>query len=108
MAYEPIYVGMTRDAFTAYQRLSEAIDENPFYPCLNNPYYYMDYDGLGFEKEDQNGPILISDDDAESLCYGCPIIKQCYDYAVAAGEKEGIWGGISFQNQWAAQEGRIF
>lgn len=40
--------------------------------------------------------ILMSVDDAEKMCYGCPLIKQCYDYAVADGITAGIWGGVIF------------
>ena len=49
------------------------------------------------------GPDLFTDradeitaDRAEWMCYGCPLLKQCYDFAVANDEKWGIWGGISF------------
>lgn len=97
--YQPVYVGMTPKAFQAYQLLLKAIDEDPIYPCLNNPYFYTDYDGLGLETENHSGRVSISDDDAEALCYGCPLIKQCYDYAVAADMDDGIWGGINFATQ---------
>lgn len=97
--YQPVYVGMTPKANKAYLTLMLAIDQDPIYPCLNNPYFYMDYDGLGLEKEGQNGPVSISDDDAEALCYGCPLLKPCYDYAVAAEMTDGIWGGINFGTQ---------
>lgn len=97
--YQPVYSGMTAKANKAYLTLMLAIDENPIYPCLNNPYFYMDYDGLGFETDDHNGRVSISDNDAEALCYGCPLLKQCYDYAVAADMDDGIWGGINFGTQ---------
>lgn len=38
----------------------------------------------------------ITDDEAEEMCHGCPLIKMCYDYATAQGEVAGIWGGIHF------------
>lgn len=97
--FEPVYVRIEKKAHKAYLRLLDAMEENPVYPCLNNPYYYMDYDGWGFESEDYHGPATISDNDAEALCYGCPLIKQCYDYAISAEIDEGIWGGINFGTQ---------
>ena len=38
----------------------------------------------------------ITDDEAEEMCHGCPLLKLCYDYATAQGEVAGIWGGIRF------------
>jgi hypothetical protein len=42
---------------------------------------------------------LVDQDEAEMLCAGCPLLKQCYDYAVAADEPWGIWGGINFSKE---------
>ncbi|SNT52759.1 WhiB family transcriptional regulator [Rhodococcoides kyotonense] len=38
-----------------------------------------------------------SDDElrAKAVCVTCPVIDRCRDYAVAAGEPHGIWGGLS-------------
>ena len=38
-------------------------------------------------------------DEAEELCYGCPLLKQCYDYAVADQMVAGVWGGVDFTPQ---------
>jgi hypothetical protein len=38
----------------------------------------------------------LTADDAEELCYGCPLLKLCYDYAVADEISWGVWGGIDF------------
>lgn len=38
--------------------------------------------------------ILSSADEAEEMCYGCPLIKLCYDFAVLNEVNAGIWGGI--------------
>jgi WhiB family redox-sensing transcriptional regulator len=32
---------------------------------------------------------------AEAVCAGCPVRVDCLEYALAAGEKFGIWGGVS-------------
>lgn len=49
----------------------------------------------GPDKYSDN-PESVSIDEAEELCYGCPLLKQCYDYAVAAKVNWGIWGGVNF------------
>jgi WhiB family redox-sensing transcriptional regulator len=33
--------------------------------------------------------------DAKRICYGCPVIDQCLDYALEHEERYGIWGGFS-------------
>ena len=32
---------------------------------------------------------------AKRICRGCPVRAQCLDYALAAGERFGVWGGVS-------------
>jgi len=32
---------------------------------------------------------------AKAICDGCPVRGECLDYALAHGEKFGIWGGLS-------------
>lgn len=32
---------------------------------------------------------------AKSICGGCPVRRQCLDYAVAIREPHGIWGGLN-------------
>jgi WhiB family redox-sensing transcriptional regulator len=64
--------------------LQESLSVNKT-PCqIAGPRYFTD--------EAQN----ISDDTAEQMCHGCPLLKQCYDFAVANNEPWGIWGGINF------------
>jgi len=49
-------------------------------------------------------PDVISPDEAEELCYKCPLLKICYDYAVANDEKWGIWGGVNFTDKTQNEE----
>lgn len=60
--------------------------------CQGKPEYYADKS------------IEVSVDKAEEMCYNCPLIKQCYDYAVADNVKVGIWGGLHFDED----EGMLF
>ena len=39
----------------------------------------------------------IPNETAEKLCAGCPFLEQCLDYAVAAQEEHGIWGGTTYE-----------
>jgi len=49
-AQPPSYFGIHKDAIRAWELLRNAQDENPEYPCKDDPYFYTDYDGLGFRK----------------------------------------------------------
>lgn len=55
--------------------------------CQVKPTYYID------QPED------IDEDTAELMCHGCPLIKQCYDYAVASKQEWGVWGGVNFTTE---------
>jgi WhiB family redox-sensing transcriptional regulator len=32
---------------------------------------------------------------ARAICNGCPVRVECLEYALAAVEREGMWGGLS-------------
>ncbi|MFI1702003.1 WhiB family transcriptional regulator [Streptomyces bobili] len=32
---------------------------------------------------------------AKRICSGCPVTKECADYAITNGEYYGVWGGMS-------------
>ena len=94
---EPIYFGIKKEAIGHFERLSDKMEEVRYWNCKNNSYYYQDYDGLGFEDENGNGNARpLTEDECEELCADCPLLKLCYDFAVANGEEHGIWGGINF------------
>jgi WhiB family transcriptional regulator, redox-sensing transcriptional regulator len=31
---------------------------------------------------------------AKAICLQCPIVEQCFEYAINNGERHGIWGGV--------------
>ena len=33
--------------------------------------------------------------EATRLCHGCPVLRECLEYAVASGQSYGVWGGMS-------------
>jgi hypothetical protein len=94
-------MGIKPEAMPAQRRLHSAMqelaDEGLYAKCYGNSYWYTDYDGRGFEDENGNGALRsLTVDECEELCNGCPLLKVCYDFAVANDEKHGIWGGINF------------
>jgi hypothetical protein len=72
------------EATNQWDKLQNAIEKADSYPCQDKPTYYAD-------NSDEIGV-----DVAEIMCYGCPILKECYDFAVANKVTAGIWGGINF------------
>ena len=76
-------LGILPSARKAWEDLCKAQDENPVYPCAGKPELYTDTE-------------FITEDEAELLCHGCPLLRQCYNFAVANSEIHGIWGGINF------------
>jgi hypothetical protein len=66
---------------TKYWTLWDALDGTQ--KCIEDPDLYT---------ENWTGRP-IPDHVAERLCAGCPFFDPCRDYARAAGEEHGIWGG---------------
>ncbi len=42
---------------------------------------------------------------AKAVCAGCPVRQQCLGFAVASGERSGIWGGLGEDELRALQRG---
>lgn len=76
-------LGILPQARKAWENLCKAQDDNPVYPCAQNPRLFTDSD-------------FLTEDECEMICHGCPLLKQCYDFAIANDEKHGVWGGINF------------
>lgn len=66
-----------------WRELQEGLREN-ITPCMNKPDEYAD------------NSVMKTVDEAEEMCYNCPLLKACYDYAVADKVSAGIWGGVHF------------
>lgn len=80
--------------FRLQKEMDKALERGEYWPCLNNPYFYTDYDNRGFDGI--GGLRILTEQQCEELCYGCPLLKVCYDFAVANDERFGVWGGIDF------------
>jgi WhiB family transcriptional regulator, redox-sensing transcriptional regulator len=42
---------------------------------------------------------------AKAICARCPVIRECAAYAIAAGERYGVWGGLSERERLALRPG---
>lgn len=86
----------TGEAKIMYAKLMNGLLDHET-PCMVNP-------------DPFDTPEKVSLDQAEQLCYNCPLLKQCYDYAVTANVPYGIWGGVNFTkeeyyDEWFTGEG---
>lgn len=45
--------------------------------------------------------------EAKAVCHGCVVRDECLDYALANGEKFGIWGGLSERERRRLRRERI-
>jgi WhiB family redox-sensing transcriptional regulator len=41
------------------------------------------------------GPALVQIEQAKAVCHRCPVTQSCLDWALAAGQDSGVWGGLS-------------
>lgn len=64
----------------AWQRLQAAIDDLSSTPCR--------------QRIEWISPDLEDREFAIRRCVGCPVLRQCGEYAVAARERDGVWGGV--------------
>lgn len=74
-----------------YLKLQKAIEQAPIVvPCQNTDpdLWFGLTDGDGLETQ-ANYKI------AKQLCAMCPVNKICLEYALVAGEPEGVWGGLT-------------
>lgn len=94
--------GIKKEARGAWKALCDAQDEHMFWPCKNNPYFYVDYDGQGVERPNRphSEPHYLTKKEVAGLCADCPMIKECYNFAEANGESHGVWGGVDFGSNW--------
>lgn len=56
-------------------------------PCQNAPDLFF--------PDPETDNVIRSYKMAKQLCSGCPVILECINYAVQAGETNGMWGGLT-------------
>lgn len=55
-----------------------------------------------FPPSETSGPYLRA---AKRRCVGCPVQPDCLAYALATGDRYGIWGGLTFAERRAVADG---
>ncbi|MET7683344.1 WhiB family transcriptional regulator [Streptomyces sp. NPDC005423] len=43
----------------------------------------------------RSGPALRDVREAKAVCAGCPVVAECLSWAVATGQTNGVWGGLT-------------
>lgn len=54
----------------------------------------------------ETGPALDLIRQAKAVCARCPVIDQCREYALRAGEPDGVWGGMTTSERQRARRRR--
>jgi WhiB family redox-sensing transcriptional regulator len=52
-----------------------------------------------FSVESFYPPTDQDGDEAKTICFACSVREQCLEFALAAGERFGIWGGMTPQER---------
>ena len=72
-----------------YFQLLRKIHEANGVPCETMPSVYFPEDVADLERR------LVATRLAKALCQRCPIIEDCFTYALETNQRHGIWGGTS-------------
>ena len=70
-------------------RLLKLVNVNGGVPCDKIPH--------AFYPEDISDPELraVATKAAKATCRACPIIEECFTFAIETQQKYGVWGGTS-------------
>jgi WhiB family redox-sensing transcriptional regulator len=77
----------TKQSEHLYKELTAQIVEEGSVPCQEAPEAFF------LDKGDRQGPEKIRM--SKLLCSGCSVRLLCLEYALEAGEEDGIWGGLT-------------
>ena len=75
---DEVIVGMRTRSFIPVDWMGDAACRD-----VDPKIFFVDHPGSGSAAE------------ARAVCAGCPVQAQCLDYALAANERHGIWGGLT-------------
>jgi WhiB family redox-sensing transcriptional regulator len=53
-----------------------------------------------------SGPALMQIAEAKSVCRRCPVVSECLQWALEAGQDSGVWGGLSENERRALKRHR--
>jgi WhiB family redox-sensing transcriptional regulator len=57
-------------------------------------------------EEEHGGYVTFREVAAKRICGGCPVVRECLDYALHADERYGVWGGLSAGERERLRRGR--
>lgn len=46
------------------------------------------------DEDERKGVRRRKEQVAKEVCYRCPVLRQCREYSLDAGEDYGVWGGL--------------
>ncbi|MGH8901211.1 MAG: WhiB family transcriptional regulator [Egibacteraceae bacterium] len=52
------------------------------------------------------GPALEQTKTAKAVCRQCPVATKCLEWALATGQTNGVWGGLSEEERRKLRPGR--
>jgi WhiB family redox-sensing transcriptional regulator len=82
-----------------YKELTQQLVELGSAPCQQAPDIFF------LEKGDHQGPEKIRM--SKAICAECPVKFLCLEYALEAGEDDGIWGGLTRNERKALKRSRV-
>lgn len=92
-------LGVPDHARTEWEALGAALDESGVpAPCQGT-------DPDRWAGRDAMGAPSSHDRAASDACLDCPAMIACAAYALAAGERHGVWGGMSASERRALRKG---
>ncbi|MGW0366163.1 WhiB family transcriptional regulator [Streptomyces sp. NPDC002990] len=50
-----------------------------------------------------SGPALLQIEEAKAVCRRCPVMENCLQWALEAGQDLGVWGGMSEEERRAVK-----
>ena len=57
-----------------------------------------------FSDRSRGGQSRLRDRrEAARLCDGCPVVRECLEYAIATSQRYGVWGGMSERDRTVLQ-----
>ncbi len=65
-----------------------------------------EYDPEQWHPTGTTGPHLAQIADAKTVCYGCPVMRECRQWALTHRTESGIWGGMT-ENERVAWHRRM-
>lgn len=82
----------SKEQWELWLELQKAIDAAPaITPCTNYPDLFFGDVMPGSAHTDIRA--------AKKMCQQCPITNDCLEYAIAAKEEWGVWGGMTYQER---------